>query len=252
MIYKLRNIRLHIEKDYESISKVAADIIAEQIVKKPHSVLGLATGSTPIGTYQHLIKKYKDSKIDFKDVITFNLDEYYNLPKTNNQSYDYFMRNNLFNHINIQEQNCHIPNGMAQDIQKECIEYDKSIMNSNEIDLQVLGIGDNGHIAFNEPSTLFEPNTHKVELTKETIESNSRFFKSLDEVPTHAITTGIKNIMMSKRVILLANGKNKSEAIRKMLFGNIDPQVPASVLQLHPNVDIIITEDIFDEIKHLL
>lgn len=252
MVYQLRNIKLHVEKDYEGISKVAADIIAEQIIKNPKSVLGLATGSTPVGTYKCLIEKYNDKKIDFKDITTFNLDEYYNLPKTNDQSYDYFMRDNLFNHVNVAKQNLHIPNGMAEDIEKECSEYDKSIESFNEIDIQILGIGDNGHIAFNEPSSKFEMNTHKVELTKETIESNSRFFKSIDEVPTHAVTTGIKNIMLSKRVILLANGKNKADAINKTLFGNVDPQVPASILQLHPNVDIIITEDIFDEIKENL
>lgn len=239
----LKAMRILEVKDYQEMSKKAANIVASQIILKPNSVLGLATGSTPIGMYQDLIKIYQKGYIDFSDIKTFNLDEYYKLPKDHPQSYYYFMQQYLFNHININPDHTHIPNGMAKNIEKECEEYEQKIKDAGGIDLQVLGIGKNGHIGFNEPDNVFERKTHLVNLKEQTIQSNARFFDSIEQVPTQAITMGIQTIIDSKKILLLASGKNKADAIYQCIYGKISPQVPASILQLHPDVTFIIDEE---------
>lgn len=199
-------------KNYEELSKVAAEIIANLVKEKPDCTLGLATGSSPIGLYQNLIKKYEAGEISFKNVKTYNLDEYCQLPKSHPESYYSFMHRNLFYHIDIKEENVHIPNSEGNDLQKLCDEYN-DLLHKATIDLQLLGIGANGHIGFNEPGTSFEQETFVVKLTEKTRQDNKRFFNSIDEVPTYAMTMGIKNIMQAKKVLLVASGANKQEAI---------------------------------------
>ncbi|GMQ58877.1 glucosamine-6-phosphate deaminase [Vallitalea sediminicola] len=240
---QIRGMRIIVTGTYEEMSKKAATLVASQVNLKPNSILGLATGGTPVGMYKELVKMYQDDEVDFSTVKTFNLDEYYPIDKTNDQSYYYYMKDNLFNHVNISEECINIPNGQANDIEEECYEYDKNIYNSGGIDLQVLGIGTNGHIGFNEPDLTFESGTHKVTLDDETIKANSRFFDSIDEVPTEAISMGMKTIMQSKKIVLLANGEAKAKIIEKMLFGEISPNVPASILQLHPHVIVILDKE---------
>lgn len=230
-------------KNYEEMSRKAANIVASQIILKSNSTIGLATGETPLGMYKEIIKLYQNGDVDFSEVTTFNLDEYYGLSKDNPQSYHYYMFNNFFNHININPSNVHIPNGMAEDIEKECSDYEKKIEEAGGIDLQVLGIGKNGHIGFNEPDIKFEAKTHLVNLDDETIKANSRFFSSIEEVPTKAISMGIKTIMHAKKIILLASGKEKAQAIYNTVKGSIVPEVPASILQLHPDVTLIVDEE---------
>lgn len=225
--------------DYNDLSRKAANIISAQVILKPTSVLGLATGSTPIGTYKQLIKWYEIGDIDFSMVTSVNLDEYCGLSGEDEQSYRYFMNTNLFNHININKEKTHVPNGLAIDKEQECIDYDKMIQDLGGIDIQLLGIGHNGHIGFNEPNIKFEKTTHIVDLDKSTIEANARFFNSIDEVPKQAITMGIKSIMHARHVLLIANGPDKENIIKKALFGPITPDVPASILQLHPNLTVI-------------
>ncbi len=236
-------MRIVVVDNYEEMSKKAATMVVSQVILKPDSVLGLATGDTPIGMYREIINIYKNQNLNFSHVKTFNLDEYYGLSKDNNQSYYYFMMNNLFNHVNIDKDNINIPNGMMNDIEKECKEYESSIVKAGGIDLQILGIGVNGHIGFNEPGESFEAETHLVNLDEKTIESNSRFFSSKDEVPTRAISMGIKTILYSKKIILLACGKNKADAIFKTIKGKITPNVPASILQLHEDVVVIVDKE---------
>ena len=235
-------MRILVCKDYESMSQKAAQIILNQVTLKPNSVLGLATGSTPIGMYKNLVDMYKNGVVDFSDIITFNLDEYYKLPITNDQSYHYFMQENLFNHININPANIHIPNGMADNIEKECEEYENSIKDAGGIDIQILGIGRNAHIGFNEPTTSFEKGTHLVDLTPSTIEANARFFKSEDEVPKKAITMGTGSIFKARKIVMLACGEDKADAIYNTVYGKITPKIPASILQLHDDVVLILDE----------
>lgn len=236
-------MRIIIAENYQEMSNKAAAMVASQIILKPNSILGLATGDTPLGMYKELIKLYNNKQIDFSEAKTFNLDEYYGIGKENNQSYYYYMMKNLFNHININKENINIPNGMASDIQEECLYYEKRIKEVGGIDIQVLGIGVNGHIGFNEPDVNFEAQTHLVNLDEKTIESNSRFFQSIEEVPTKAISMGIKTIMHAKKIILLANGVSKAEAIFQTVNGKISPEVPASILQLHQDVTIIVDKE---------
>ncbi|WP_373897148.1 glucosamine-6-phosphate deaminase [Haloimpatiens sp. FM7315] len=235
-------------KDYKEMSRKAAKIMASQVILKPDSILGLATGSTPIGMYEELIRMYKNGDLDFSSVKTFNLDEYYGLNKENEQSYYNFMMKNLFKHVNVKKENINIPDGMAMDTEKECLKYEKKIEASGGIDMQVLGIGANGHIGFNEPYESFEPITHLVKLDEKTIKDNSRFFNSVDEVPKTALSMGIKTIMMSKKIILLASGESKKEAIIKTIKGKISPEVPASILQLHKDVTFILDEKAAEEL----
>ena len=230
----------YIEVDnYDELSRKAAAIITSQIILNPKSVLGLATGSSPLGTYECLIKAYENNDIDFSKVISVNLDEYVGLKGDDDQSYRYFMDKNLFSKINIRRENTFVPNGCAEDFSKECREYDAGIERLGGIDIQLLGIGLDGHIGFNEPDEAFTKETHLVDLDKSTIEANSRFFASIEDVPKKAITMGMGGIMNAKKVLLIANGKNKEEIVHKAFFGPITPKIPASILQLHNDVTVI-------------
>ena len=228
-------------ENYEQLSEKAAKIIADVVIGKPDCVLGLATGSSPIGTYKKLIEWNKEGKIDFAKAMTINLDEYEGLDGEHDQSYRYFMNNNLLNHINIDEANTFVPNGKAEDIDAECKAYDERIAKVG-IDIQLLGIGLDGHIGFNEPDEFFTKETHKVVLDESTIVANARFFESIDDVPKTAITMGMGGIMSAKKVLLIANGQNKKEILEKAFFGPITPKVPASILQLHNDVTVIYSE----------
>lgn len=226
-------------KDYTDLSRKAANVISAQVILKPNAVLGLATGSTPIGTYEQLIEWYKKGDVDFSQTHSINLDEYVGLTGENDQSYRYFMNKTFFQHINIKEENTYVPNGVAEDLEAECKRYDALIAEMGGIDLQLLGIGHNGHIGFNEPGNAFEKMTHIVELGESTIQANSRFFSSMDEVPRKAITMGIKSIMQAKKLLLVANGPDKKAIVEKALYGPVTPEVPASILQLHPNLTVV-------------
>ncbi|NLC68893.1 MAG: glucosamine-6-phosphate deaminase [Clostridiaceae bacterium] len=227
--------------NYDEMSKKAASIIAAQVVLKPNCVLGLATGSTPLGTYKKLVEWHNSIDLDFSNVVTFNLDEYVGLDPNHEQSYRYYMNNNLFNMINIKMENTHVPNGMAPNIEEECANYDKMISDFGGIDLQLLGIGHNGHIGFNEPGEYFQKGTHCVTLSEKTINANSRFFESIDMVPRKAITMGMLAIMQAKKIVMIASGEDKKEILGKALFGPITPRVPASILQIHPDLTVITT-----------
>lgn len=235
-------MELIVVKNYEEMSKKAASIISSQIIIKPNSILGLATGDTPLGMYKELIKKYEQNEVDFSKVKTFNLDEYYGLDRDNIQSYYFYMINNFFKFINIDINNINVPNGTSNDIEEDCLNYERKIKEAGGIDIQVLGIGVNGHIGFNEPNVNFEAQTHLVNLDEKTIKSNARFFNSIDEVPKKAISMGIKTILQSKKIILLASGESKAEAVYNTVKGKISPEIPSSILQLHQNVTIILDE----------
>ncbi|CCQ93096.1 Glucosamine-6-phosphate deaminase [[Clostridium] ultunense Esp] len=240
-------MKLYVEKDYEKLSKVAANIVREEIEKNPNIVLGLATGSTPEGMYRELIKMHKGEGLDFSKVTTFNLDEYVGIDEGHPNSYHYFMKEMLFNHINIDFKNTFIPDGKTKDPEKYCKKYDELIEKKGGIDLQILGIGENGHIAFNEPDETLNLGTSIVNLTQSTIEANSRFFDSIDEVPKTAITMGIGTILKAKKIVLLANGKKKAKVIKELLKGEkISTKLPASMLLLHPNVTIIIDQEAYN------
>ena len=225
--------------DYNEMSKVAANIIAAQITLKPDSVMGFATGSSPEGTYKELVKKYQAGDISFADVTTVNLDEYKGLPKENDQSYDYFMNDNLFKHVDIDKARTFLPDGLAEDGEAECARYEALIKELGGIDMQLLGIGRNGHIGFNEPADEFKNGTHCVTLTESTIEANKRFFASADDVPRQAYTMGIGAIMAAKKIVVVVSGKDKAEAVKKCITGPITPVVQASILQLHPDVTFV-------------
>lgn len=243
-------MKIIVAKNYKELSKQGALIIAEEIKNNPYTILGLATGSTPLGTYEELIKMYKDERLDFSKITTFNLDEYYGLPATHEQSYAYFMKHNLFKHINIDLKNTHIPNGITENIEEECKKYDKLIKEKGNIDIQLLGIGVNGHIGFNEPSEELPIGTHLVKLTKNTIETNSRFFDSVEKVPKQAITMGMGTIFSAKKILLLAYGNQKAKIISEIINGKCSTKVPASILQIHPNVTVIIDENISGYLKN--
>ena len=232
-----------VTENYEAMSRKAAAILAAKVVEKPNCVLGLATGSTPVGTYQNLIRWYESGDLDFSQVKSVNLDEYVGLAPTHDQSYRYFMQTNLFDHINIDPANTNVPNGMAEDPEAACAQYDEIIRSMGGVDIQVLGMGHNGHIAFNEPNTEFVYPTNVIELTESTIEANKRFFNSADEVPRKAICMGVGSIMAAKRVILLATGKGKAEAIARAVQGKIEPDMPASILRVHPNCQFLLDEE---------
>lgn len=235
-------------KDYQDMSRKAANIISAQIIMKPNCVLGLATGSSPVGTYKQLIEWYKKGDLDFSQVTSINLDEYKGLSPENDQSYRYFMNTNLFNHVNINKSHTFVPNGLESDSKKACDDYNEIIHSQGGIDLQLLGLGHNGHIGFNEPGAAFEKETHCVDLTESTIEANKRFFASEDEVPRQAYTMGIKNIMQAKKILVVVSGKDKAEILKKVLYGAITPEVPASILQLHNDVTIVADEAALNEI----
>ena len=229
-------------KDYEDMSRKAGNIIAAQVVAKPDCVLGLATGSTPIGAYKRLIEGYEAGDIDFSQVKTYNLDEYRGLPGDHDQSYRYFMNVNLFDHVNIDKANTHVPDGLMEDYEAACAEYDAAVAAAGGQDLQLLGIGNNGHIGFNEPGDAFVKGTHCVDLTESTIQANSRLFDSIDDVPRQAYTMGIGTIMAAKMVLVMANGEVKAQAVHDMIYGPITPSCQASILQLHPNVVVVADE----------
>ncbi|WP_303104708.1 glucosamine-6-phosphate deaminase [uncultured Mitsuokella sp.] len=236
-------MRVIITNSYDEMSKEAAKIVAGQIYLKPDSVLGLATGSTPLQMYKKLIAVHEMVGLDFSQVTSFNLDEYIGMSPDNPQSYHYFMKHNFFDFINIKPENIFIPDGMAKDIDAEGRRYDALIEEKGGIDLQILGIGRNAHIGFNEPDIKFEATTHKVKLDDETIEANSRFFENESEVPRYAISMGIKTIMLAKKVVLLASGSNKAEAVYNAVYGSISPSAPASILQLHRDVTVIVDKE---------
>ena len=236
-------MRVIIVKNAEEMGKKAANLIAEEMKKKTSFVLGLATGSTPLPLYKDFMKRNKAGEMDFSTVITFNLDEYVGLEPTHDQSYRYFMNENLFNHVNILKKNTHVPNGMAEDIDASCQEYEEMIDEIGGIDCQVLGIGGNGHIGFNEPGSSIGSLTRIKTLTEETISDNARFFEKKEDVPTQAITMGIGTIMKTKKVVLLASGANKADTVKAALEGPITSMCPASALQLHRFATYVITED---------
>ena len=247
-----RNMRIIIKDNYEAVSAAAGDIIAGQVKQKPDSVLGFATGSTPIGTYKYLASLHQAGNLDCSEVTSFNLDEYYPIEKTNSQSYHYFMNENLFQYVNVKPDHIHIPNGAAKDVAAECARYEKVIEAAGGIDLQLLGIGLNGHIGFNEPNRVFPKETNLVALDASTIEANSRFFDSAADVPKHALTMGIGTIFRAKEILLLISGAAKADIAEHALFGDIDPQVPGSCLQWHPNVTVILDAEAGAKVKERL
>lgn len=232
-------MRIYRAKDYEEMSRKAANLIAAQVIMKPDCVLGLATGTTPIGTYRQLVEGYEKGDLDFSAVKTVNLDEYKGLSPENNQSYRYFMNENLFRHVNICLENTNVPNGLAEDAEAECARYNQVIRDLGGIDLQLLGLGVNGHIGFNEPDDAFAKETHLVTLTQSTIDANSRLFDRIEDVPHYAFTMGIRSIMQARKILVVANGENKADIIKKAFFGPVTPQVPASILQMHPDVILV-------------
>ena len=231
-----------VAKNYEEMSRKAADVIAELVARKPSCILGLATGSTPEGLYAQLVKDCQEGKISFKDVSTYNLDEYRGLENDHPQSYHYFMEQHLFNHVNIDLAATHLPDGSNPDAAAACADYEAAIKASGGVDLQLLGLGHNGHIGFNEPADTFAKETNCVELTRSTIEANSRLFDHIDEVPTQAYTMGIGTIMRAAKILVVANGEGKAHIVRDAFFGPVTPQVPASILQFHPDVTVIVDE----------
>ena len=238
-------MKLYICKNYDEVSATAAEIVEDIIKSKPSCVLGLATGSTPLGMYTKLTQLNREGILDFSKVKTFNLDEYYPISPTDNQSYRYFMNKNLFDNINIDMDNTHVLNGEASDTHAECAAYDKAIEAAGGIDLQVLGIGNNGHIGFNEPDDSLIATTHLTELTKSTVQANSRFFASESDVPKYALTMGIRSILNAKKIVILINGKAKHKVLREMLDGKITTQNPATLLNLHRDVTVICDEDAY-------
>lgn len=232
-------MRIYRAKDYEEMSRRAAGIVSAQIIMKPDCVLGLATGSTPVGLYKQLIEWYRNGDLDFSGVRTVNLDEYKGISRENDQSYYYFMHQHLFDRVNIDPERTNVPNGMEPDAEKECGRYEELIRSLGGVDLQLLGLGHNGHIGFNEPGEAFEKETHCVDLTESTIEANKRFFASADDVPKQAYTMGIKTIMQAKKILIVVNGENKADIVERAFFGPVTPEVPASILQLHNDVTLV-------------
>ena len=242
-------MKIYKAKDYKDMSRKAANIISAQVIMKPNCVLGLATGSTPIGTYDQLVEWYNKGDLDFSEVTTVNLDEYKGLPRTNDQSYYYFMHQHLFDRVNIDPERTNVPNGMEPDAEKECGRYEDLIRSLGGVDLQLLGLGHNGHIGFNEPGEAFEKETHCVDLTESTIEANKRFFASADDVPKQAYTMGIKTIMQAKKILIVVNGENKADIVERAFFGPVTPEVPASILQLHNDVTLVGDEEALAKIE---
>ena len=236
-------IQVVVTESYDASCAYVADMICKLVNEKPACKLGLATGGTPVPMYKKLIEANKAGKVDFSAVHTVNLDEYCGIPGTHDQSYRYFMDTNLFDHINIDKANTNVPDGTAANLHAECERYEQVVASMGGVDIQLLGIGNNGHIAFNEPCDEFPEKTHVVDLTQNTIEANARFFQSMDEVPKQAITMGIGTIMKAKKIVLLANGPKKAQTIYDTVYGPITPKVPASILRLHPDVTIFVDEE---------
>ncbi|MCI5785773.1 MAG: glucosamine-6-phosphate deaminase [Collinsella bouchesdurhonensis] len=230
-------------RDYTDMSRKAANIISAQVILKPNCVLGLATGDSPIGTYDQLIDWYKKGDVDFSEVSTYNLDEYFGIADDDPQSYHYFMNKHFFDHINIDPKNVHVPAGSNTDVDEVCASFDKMVADAGFCDLQLLGIGRNGHIGFNEPDDVFSKGTHCVNLTESTIEANSRLFEREEDVPRRAYTMGVQTIMNARSILVVANGEKKAQAVHDMCFGPVTPQCPASILQLHTNVTIVADDE---------
>lgn len=243
-------MKLIICENYDEISEKAAELIAETVKKDPKCTLGLATGSTPIGTYERLAEMNRRGEVDFEGIKSFNLDEYYPISPKNPQSYRFFMDERLFSKININMENTHILNGMCKDAETECDAFEKMIEENGGIDLQLLGIGQNGHIGFNEPDEKLDSKTHLTRLTESTINANSRFFSDTEEVPTMALTMGIGTILRARKIIILANGRNKSEAVRALLDSKISTENPASMLKVHADVTLICDKEAFGDAKN--
>ena len=235
-------MKLIIAKNYEELSKIAAEEFAEVIINKPTAILGLATGGSPVGMYKELIRKYENKELDFSKCTSINLDEYIGLNPEHEQSYRNFMNTNLFNYININKDKTFVPNGLAENLEEECRNYDRKIEELGGIDVQLLGIGNNGHIAFNEPGEELSTGTHIISLTESTIEANARFFDSIDQVPRKALTMGLGGIMKAKKIILIASGEGKAEAIQGIFSGKITTDNPATMLQMHRDVVVIVDE----------
>ena len=242
-------MRIYQAENYKAMSRRAANIISAQVIYKPNCVLGLATGGTPVGLYQQLVEWYKKGDLSFAETRSVNLGEYLGLSPHHEQSYRYFMQDNLFDHIDIHPENTHVLNGLAKDPNAECAAYNKLIAELGGIDLQLLGMGHNGHIAFNEPTTVFPPKTHVVDLTESTIDANKRFFADVKDVPRQALTMGIGTIMRARSILVVVSGKDKAEIVRKAFCGPVTPQVPASVLQLHADVTLVGDEEALSEIR---
>ena len=232
-------MKVYVTEDYKTMSRKAANIVSAQVILKPNSVLGLATGSTPEGMYAQLVDWYRKGDLDFAAVKSVNLDEYVGLEPTHEQSYRYFMQHHLFDHVNINPANTNVPDGLASDPEAECRWYNQVIRNMGGIDLQVLGLGGNGHIGFNEPCDHFPVITHLVDLTPSTIEANSRFFASADDVPRQALSMGIGTIMRARKILVVVSGEDKADAVYQAVRGPVTPEVPASILQLHPDVTLV-------------
>ncbi len=235
-------IKLIRTRDYDDMSRKAANIIAAQIVLNPASVLGLATGSSPVGTYKNLVAMYEAGDLDFSQISSYNLDEYRGISRSNDQSYYYFMNENLFDHVNINKDATHVPNGENLDAENECTTYEAAVRAIGGVDLQLLGMGRNAHIGFNEPCDEFPKATHCVDLTESTIEANKRFFASADDVPRQAYSMGIGTIMCAKKILVVVSGEDKAEALKNSVYGPVTPQVPGSILQFHPDVTIVADE----------
>lgn len=236
-------------KNYDDLSKKAANIIASQVILKPGSVLGLATGSSPIGTYKYLVEKYQQGDLDFSNVTTVNLDEYKGLSRDHDQSYYYFMHEHLFDHVNIDQKKTFLPDGTQADSEKACADYDQIIAGIGGVDIQLLGIGHNGHIGFNEPDTIFKKGTHCVNLSEETIQANKRFFASADDVPRQAYTMGIGAIMSARKILLVVSGEEKAKAVKEAFFGPVTPAVQASILQLRKHVIVVADEAALSQVS---
>lgn len=236
-------IKIYRAHNYQDMSRKAANILSAQIIIKPDCVLGLATGSSPVGIYDQLVEWYKKDDLDFSRVKTVNLDEYVGLDEDNPQSYHYFMKKNLFSRVNIDMNNVHVPEGTNPDIEGECLSYERAIESIGGIDMQLLGLGPNGHIGFNEPGECFTRKTHIVDLAESTIEANKRFFEDASQVPRQAITMGIGTIMKAKKILMVVDGEKKAKVLKEALTGEVTPKVPASILQLHPDFTLVADDE---------
>lgn len=235
-------------KDYDDISRKVANILSAHVILNPSCILGLATGSTVLGIYRQLIDWYRKGDLDFSEVATVNLDEYVGLDGEDEQSYRYYMNHNLFEQVNIRMEATYLPNGKSKDIESECRSYEYKIKSLGGIDVQLLGLGHNGHIGFNEPDEAFEQLTHCVTLDNNTRQANARFFNSIDEVPTYAITMGIKTIMQARQIVLAVSGKSKADILKRVLYGEVTPSVPGSILQMHPNVIVVADQEALSDV----
>ena len=244
-------MRIYLTKNYDEMSRKAANIISAQIILKPDCVLGLATGSTPLGLYRQLADWYRKGDLDFSEVITVNLDEYKGLGIEDEESYVSYMHKNLFDLVNIKPENCYLPNGKILDSQKACHEYNETLKRIGRQDIQLLGLGRNGHIGFNEPDKIFDKDVHCVELSKSTVEANKRFFESGKNVPAYAYTMGIRSILRAKQIMVIASGEDKAEAVKKVFFGDVTPYVPGSILQLHNDVILVCDEGAYSKCRDL-